>query len=182
MDKIEEMDDGKIYLKNQQVRYTLRPEALETLFIARYMVEYKLVYVKRKTGNHLAHGDSGSENDDLKPSLKLKMEHGSGKFKKLRIIESFDVGFGIMKDREAHFLEQLLLYYPYRNDCDEHLLGNCSTFEERYNEVKATVDQNRQIFKDAFDNQGAFQGRNRQYATCNRPLKQGYTKCNCCST
>ena len=62
-----------------------------------------------------------------------------------RIIRS--VGFGILKEREAYFREQLLLYCPYRSEEDCALLNGCTTFEERYNKVKTIVENNRKDFE-----------------------------------
>ena len=144
------MDDceTEIYLKNQQMRYVLRPQSLESLCLACFMSEYKMVSRRQNKGNPLEHRDSGSDEESLDVSVKLSDGSRVQKMKNSRHhrILRF-VGYGFLNDREAYFREQILLYYPYRGDDDNTLLGSCSSFEERYNQVKSVVERNRKMFE-----------------------------------
>ena len=55
------------------------------------------------------------------------------------------VKYSIETDRENHFRELLMLFQPYRNECD--LKGGCVTFEERVNQITAAIDEKRKIYE-----------------------------------
>ena len=141
-----------IYETNQQMRYVLRPETLENVCLTVFMSKYRMYYGERKMRqpqNPLESSDRESDSEESSGNL-FKLKDGS-QVQKLknpgsyRIIRS--VGFGILKEREAYFREQLLLYCPYRSEEDCALLNGCTTFEERYNKVKTIVENNRKDFE-----------------------------------
>ena len=154
MEAIEKMEDGNtnIYETNQQMRYVLRPETLENVCLAVFMSKYRMYYGERKMRqpqNPLESSDRESDSEESSGNL-IKLKDGSQVQKiknpgSYRIIRS--VGFGILKEREAYFREQLLLYCPYRSEEDCALLNGCTTFEERYSKVKTIVENNRKDFE-----------------------------------
>ncbi|XP_053407909.1 uncharacterized protein LOC128559625 [Mercenaria mercenaria] len=56
----------------------------------------------------------------------------------------YSVGFSIDNDREKHFREFLMLYLPWRSET--RLIGEFSSFEEKYIHFKDCVEKNRQFY------------------------------------
>jgi len=78
------------------------------------------------------------------------------KRQKSRIICS--VRFNKNKDPENYSREQLMLYTPWRNE-NKDLIQNCETFQERYEQLKNTIAQNKrqydchaEVLDDAIEN------------------------------
>ena len=78
------------------------------------------------------------------------------KRQKSKIIRS--VRFNKNKDPENYSREQLMLYTPWRNE-NKDLMKNCQSYQERYEQLKSTVAQNRhqydchaEVLDDAIEN------------------------------
>lgn len=58
--------------------------------------------------------------------------------KKSKVI--YSVGYNIDNDRENHFRELVMLYYPWR--LESQLIGSCATFEDQYHSHKEIIESN----------------------------------------
>lgn len=50
------------------------------------------------------------------------------------------------KDPENYYREQLVLYYPWRNECKD-LLGSSLSHQERYKQVESIVNKNKKNYE-----------------------------------
>ena len=66
---------------------------------------------------------------------------GTVMVKRLRPRVLYSVGYTKGNDNENYFREQLMLYLPCKKYSD--ILGDCSSYEERYADNQAEIDRKR---------------------------------------
>ena len=164
MDEIKNLPDNSedIVSDNLIKRYQRRPKQLEQLSLADFAAWYNCkkqskshIHVDSKNNNksnasndYLPENDFGDNLDDdlTLDELELCQEHDlKGGLKlvkryKPKIIRS--VRFNKNKDPENYSREQLMLYIPWRNE-KKDLIQNCETYQERFEQVKNIIAQNR---------------------------------------
>ena len=157
LDEIEKLPPGStdITMKNFQVRYLFRPKWLKDVCLADWMSQYVMVYRSKKTlcdEQPLAHGDTEDDSDteNVVQGRSFKLENGEYARKiahenHYRIIKS--IGYSENVDKEKHYREKLMMYYPFHLPDEADLLNDCSTFSQRYLEVKAIVDKNQKKYE-----------------------------------
>jgi len=176
MDKLQELPDSSEDIESDNLikRYQRRPKQLEELCLADFVAWYNCVkqqhvqhvgQVKTSTSDDCLPENNFDDNIDddltndeteiheeyeLKGGLKLV------KRQKSKIIRS--VRFNKEKDPENYSREQLMLYTPWRNE-NKDLIQNCKSYEERYEQLKNTIAQNRrqydchaEVLDDAIEN------------------------------
>ena len=164
MDEIQDLPDNSEDIESDNLikRYQRRPKQLEQLSLADFAAWYNCKkqsksHIDSKNNNksnasndYLPENDFGDNfDDDLTiDELEMCQEHelkGGLKLVKRRkpkIIRS--VRFNKNKDPENYSREQLMLYIPWRN---EDLIENCETYQERLEQVKDIIAQNRQQYE-----------------------------------
>lgn len=91
--------------------------------------------------------DDDPTNDDVEMSGKEYLINGGLKLvqrRKPKIIRT--VRFNKNKDPENYFREQLMLYTPWRNE-GKDLIQNCTTYQERFEQLEQTVVKIRQQYE-----------------------------------
>ena len=115
-------DDENVFLSSIHDRYEARPESVENMCLADFAVSYSSVAAPKKPNSQ---------------HIKLRNELGwMRKKEKKSVLRTYSP-----KDvTEDYFRSQLMLFYPYRHECD--LKGTCETFQERYDQVREDIETN----------------------------------------
>ena len=166
MDKLQELPDSSEDIESDNLikRYQRRPKQLEELCLADFAAWYTIKsncdkqntsqvehtsQVKTSTSDDCLPENDFDDNvdDDLtndKTELCEEYELKGGlklvKRQKSKIMRS--VRFNKNKDPENYSREQLMLYTPWRNESKD-LMKNCKSYQERYEQLKNIVAQNR---------------------------------------
>ena len=178
MDKLQELPDSSEDIESDNFikRYQRRPKQLEELCLADFVAWYNRVKQNKSQVEHVGQVKTSTSDDylpendfddnvdhdltndkteiceeyELKGGLKLV------KRQKSKIIRS--VRFNKNKDPENYSREQLMLYTPWRNE-NKDLIQNCESYQERYEQLKNTIVQNRrqydcnaEVLDDAIEN------------------------------
>ena len=163
-------DDEDVHATTSVDAYQSRPSSLENISYAEFMSSYEKkkrpVSRARKTAEKTIDGfipESGQSIDDDyededSPVNVLPPGYGSSEDgttvnagltneyyqrKRPKIIRT--CRFNKQTDKEKHYRELLMLYTHWRNE--EELIGDCITFEDRYLQVKESVEEERVQFE-----------------------------------
>lgn len=165
LDKLQELPHNTEDIESDNLikRYQRRPKQLEELCLADFAAWYNCQKQTKSPKEHsqiktpteddcLSESDFDDNADDdltdnetevgkefeLKGGLKLVKRH------KQKIIRS--VRYNKNKDPENYSREQLMLYTSWRNESKD-LIQNCETYQERYEQLKNTIVQNRKQYE-----------------------------------
>ena len=153
MNEIEKMEDDceEIHTGGLLKRYTERPHTLENVTLADWTAWYdvcqkpnKKKVCKHDTDNLLHENwiDENNSDDDFdfeNHIANIKNNPATTSYKKrskARIIRS--VWFNKEAHPEKHYRELIMLFTSWRNEQID-LIGNCSTFEERFSNLKDEI-------------------------------------------
>lgn len=116
-------DDENVFYKNWHDRYASRPDSLEAMCLAEFVVWYVVVYGDVKSGNSI-----------------IELKNRMGKMRKRE--EKALLRCHMFKENtEEYFYSKLLLFLPWRNENEEMLKGY-SSYREHYNHVIDVVEVN----------------------------------------
>ena len=146
---IQEMEDDceDVYTNGLLQRYAKRPLSLEHLTLADWAAWYdsggkpyiKKSVIKDADNLPLETADSDENDDDLFDSNAIN----SKKRSKARIIRS--VWYNREKNPEKHYRELIMLFTSWRNE-DTDLLANFSFYQERFLNVKDSIDEQMKLY------------------------------------
>jgi hypothetical protein len=139
-----EDDSDEIYASGLIKRYTNRPVKFDNLSLADWAAWYDSSgkpYMKPSKqldiDNYLLETNLGDINDDDNKDNEIS-EPKNKKRSKARIIRS--VCYNKEVDSEKHYRELVMLFTSWRNETTD-LLKNCSSYQERYQQVKNGIDE-----------------------------------------
>jgi hypothetical protein len=137
-------DSDEIYASGLIKRYTNRPVKFDNLSLADWAAWYDSSgkpYMKPSKqldiDNYLLETNLGDINDDDNKDNEIS-EPKNKKRSKARIIRS--VCYNKEVDSEKHYRELVMLFASWRNETTD-LLKNCSSYQERYQQVKNGIDE-----------------------------------------
>jgi len=161
-DKIKELPDKSIDVESDNVlkRYGRRPKQLIDVCLADFIACFNGIrdkdssfdisnlqdgYFPESDFHENTDDDPHSSDEHLEPSVEYQMKSGFQivKRRKSRIVRS--IRFHKDKDPENYYREQLMLYYPWRNERKD-LLGSSLSYQERYKQVKYIVNKNKKYY------------------------------------
>ncbi|CAG2214630.1 unnamed protein product [Mytilus edulis] len=150
-------DDDEIECKGLLSRYPERPKSMETLSLAEFASLYERVtstFISRskslckntKDGclPEKQHDEDQEEDEDISYNKTTPSTSTYRERRKPKIIRS--VHYNPDKDIENYHRELLMLYSPWRNE-ELDILAKCSTYTERFQELKPTIEIKRQLFE-----------------------------------
>lgn len=144
-----EDDDTDVYSSNIIHRYSkrLRHQMLESLCLAEFAMWYDCLAKKYNTEDQslLETSCDTSEQNSLPDKIKLIDGDGVMIKRKSPAIPRYHVFF-VNKESERHFHQQLLLFFPWRDEQrDLKLSGDEQDFyEQKYNEVIKVIQDSKQ--------------------------------------
>jgi DNA replication protein DnaC len=150
LQEINEMDDDsdEIYASGLIKRYTKRPSSLEHVTLADWAAWYDQCgkpYVKQSQQLDIddlpletEFNNDNNNDDENEEEQNEKYGHKNKKRSKARIIRS--VCFNKEVDSEKHYRELIMLFTSWRNEVTD-LLGNCSSYQQYYTQVKDIIDE-----------------------------------------
>ena len=149
-------DSTDIAMNNFQKRYVSRPVELKNVCLADWFSQF--VYVPptkkdsdwKKDTDFLCHGDTDDESIDAEETKPTKHELScGGSVRKIKDSSHYKiiryVRYSILSDRENHFRELLMLFYPFENESE--ICGNCASYEERYTALLECVETKRKEYE-----------------------------------
>ena len=135
-------------------RYSRRHAVLENYCLADFVS--KVISVTKSKSKQLENGDKESSDDevdsfvenDIDMSLKTRYSVNTGEYQinlrtKPKIIRY--VRYNKTTDRENYFREQLMLFFPWRNE-ESDLLGSFATYEERAKSVFEQISETKKEY------------------------------------
>ena len=160
LDALDE-DSTDIFKSNIIERYTNRPKAILTvdrLCLAEFAAHYYKDYYSKCTETNDAQPDvltdsviesqhvDSSNDAPLPTKIKLLNTNEVMKCRKVKAVIRFHTP-SKRKDPEKYFHHLLMLYFPWREECD--LTGRDQTYTSKFHEpdVQAVVEHNRAIFQ-----------------------------------
>ncbi|XP_078380327.1 uncharacterized protein LOC144663302 [Oculina patagonica] len=166
MDKLQELPDNSEDIESDNLikRYQRRPKQMEELCLADFAAWYNCKKQNKSQIEHRSQVETSTSDDclpendfddnvdddvsDDEKEMCIEIELKGGfklvKRRKPKIIRS--VRFNKNKDPENYSREQLMLYTCWRNE-GKDLIENCKTYQERYEQFKNTIAQNRQRYE-----------------------------------
>ena len=137
-------ESTNVYKRNMIDKYENRPNKLKNVCYADFSTTY--TYPKRNDDDDQEQNES--EDDEIEPydaciglPKTITLKNGMGKMKKRTrpcVMRYHRVSK--LKDRNRYFMVLLQLYMPWENE--DQIKGNCSTFEEKFDEVKDEIMPN----------------------------------------
>jgi hypothetical protein len=162
-DKIKELPDKSTDVESDNVlkRYGRRPKQLSDVCLADFIACFNCIrdkdssfdisnlqdgYLPENDFHENTDDDPHSSDEHLEASVEYQMRGGFKivKRRKPRILRS--IRFHKDKDPENYYREQLMLYYPWRNERKD-LLGSSLSYQERYKQVEYIVNINKKNYE-----------------------------------
>lgn len=158
LDVLSELPESStdIQSDNALKRYQRRPNALKNICLADFVSQFDVISEKKNEGNQNKDGDLPederneededmlAEQDETVDSLQMEYHMRNGtilrKRKTNKIIRY--VRFNKDQDPENFYREQLMLFYPWRNETKD-LQGNYGTYEEHYKRKVEIINANK---------------------------------------
>ncbi|XP_078383037.1 uncharacterized protein LOC144665645 [Oculina patagonica] len=166
MDKLQELPDNSEDIESDNLikRYQRRQKQMEELCLADFAAWYNCKKQNKSQIEHRSQIETSTSDDCLPENdfddnvdddfsddgkemcieFELKGGFKLTKRRKPKIIRS--VRFNKNKDPENYSREQLMLYTCWRNESKD-LIENCKTYQERYEQCKNTIAQNRKRYE-----------------------------------
>ena len=148
--RVKDDDDDDIALNNALDRYEQRPDCLRRICLAEFVASYdglktgKPVICKPDNENFIPEKVSDEVDDDKDvDDPQVATSNGLNVRLRPRIIRS--VNYNMDTNPEDRCRELLMLFYPFRKLSS--LKGDCSSYVERYDEVKESVIAQQNIFE-----------------------------------
>ena len=159
LEALEQMKDDETditYLSKIE-RYAKRPKQLNHICLAEFATGYDIKTNPRNTKSS-KNDNVVPENDyeeDMTDNLWKENPSTGNEFKlsdgkilyqrtKPKILRS--VGYSLLSDSENFYREQLMLYYPWKED-EKNILGDFQTYKERYEHLKDDIRPFQQKFQ-----------------------------------
>ena len=157
-EELDALPDNSTDIKASNIfhKYSKRPVSLENLCLAMFVAWYEIKYSKNfkisKMKQYVPENELEENIDDLNEdsifdedghSLEFFKSYILKKRKKKKIIRF--VGYSKILDSENFHREQILLFYPWRNE--EILKNPFSTYEEKYKSVLDVITENKVSFE-----------------------------------
>ena len=136
-----EDDSDEIYASGLIKRYTKRPAKLENLSLADWAAWYDSTgkpYIKPSRQLDIDSYPLETNLSDNDDNEEEESKQKNKKRSKARIIRS--VCFNKEVDSEKHYRELIMLFTSWRNEITD-LLGNCTSYQKHYLQVKNTIDE-----------------------------------------
>ena len=140
-------DDEDIECSNMLSRYSERPKYMDQLTLADFVSNYTKTktYSKRPkepsqiSTEGLLPEAYLSENEDSLSDPEQNQKSQTEQYKKVKTSRILRyVHFNPETDEEKYCREQIMLFYPWRNE-DVDLLRGCASFKERYDSIKEDI-------------------------------------------
>ena len=138
-------DDTNIYTTNMLEKYACRPDDLEEMCYADFATNYistKAEDMKIDSEDIRNYTTSVSTIEDVEPTsnvITLKDELGKMRKRTRPSVMRYHK-VTKLKDSEQYHLKLLQLYMPWRNE--EDILGDCHTYQEKFEQVETTIKPN----------------------------------------
>ena len=161
-EKLKEMDedDEDIFMTSIHDRYAARPNDKDMMCLAKFAVNYEVVYSNGKQNSVDDNAGLGESDDDLfeddinhdgilnKKKAKqevIKLKNNLGYMRKRKresVLRTYRVK--LTSDPEKYYHSLLMLYLPWHSE--ESLKGSFKTYEDHYVNVRHIVDHNAENF------------------------------------
>ncbi|XP_070537053.1 uncharacterized protein [Ptychodera flava] len=143
LDDIQNMRPNATDIESDSIlkKYERRPKALEKLCLADLAAWYSFQKLKDNPQDHYQDNDDfykTDEEDDDDENNTIYQIRGLVYKKRTKSKVIRYVRFHREKDKENHYRELIMLFYPWRNE--NELLAGCKTYYDRYMQVKFEVD------------------------------------------
>ena len=138
-------DSTDIAMNNFQKRYVSRPVELKNVSLADWFLQFVYVPPTKKilNGKRTLHTDDESiEAEETEKPTKYELSCRRSKvkdFSHYKIIRY--VRYSLLSDRENHFRELIMLFYPFENESE--ICEDCASYEDRYTAFLECVETKR---------------------------------------